>query len=154
MEMSKEPCGMSEIPDHAPATVSIENQMPLDLFDAMREFIRCHPQWDQYRLMQAALAGFLFQQGCQDRAVARHYLDGLFRRDPKSKIPPSPESSMQAKSMQARSMQASSMEARSMEARRSDSHPSIVKPESAFFSQLEIQPTASFAFLGVSAAFS
>jgi hypothetical protein len=86
MEMSKEPCGMSEIPDHAPATVSIENQMPLDLFDAMREFIRCHPQWDQYRLMQAALAGFLFQQGCQDRAVARHYLDGLFRRDPKSGV--------------------------------------------------------------------
>jgi hypothetical protein len=46
----------------------------------MREFVRVHPQWDQYRLMQAALAGFLFQHGCQDRAVARHYLDGLFRR--------------------------------------------------------------------------
>ena len=62
MEKFEEPCRMSEIPDHAPATVSIENQMPLDLFDAMREFIRCHPQWDQYRLMQAALAGFLFQK--------------------------------------------------------------------------------------------
>jgi hypothetical protein len=42
--------------------------------------VRVHPQWDQYRLMQAALAGFLFQHGSQDRAVARHYLDGLFRR--------------------------------------------------------------------------
>jgi hypothetical protein len=52
-----------------------------DLFDAMREFVRVHPQWDQYRLMQAALAGFLFQQGCQDRAVARHYLDGLFQKE-------------------------------------------------------------------------
>jgi len=97
METFKEPCGMSEIPDHAPATVSIENQMPLDLFDAMREFIRCHPQWDQYRLMQAALAGFLFQQGCQDRAVARHYLDGLFRRDPKRGVSSSSEPSMEAR---------------------------------------------------------
>ena len=62
-----------------PRNVSIENQMPEDLFDAMREFIRLHPQWDQYRLMQAALAGFLFQNGATDRAVARHYLDGLFQ---------------------------------------------------------------------------
>ena len=42
-------------------------------------FIEQHPQWDQYRLMQSALAGFLFQQGCQDKPVVRHYLDGLFR---------------------------------------------------------------------------
>ncbi|MBE9153682.1 MULTISPECIES: DUF2811 domain-containing protein [unclassified Cyanobium] len=72
---------MSAIPNHAPATVSIENQFPEDLFEAMGEFVRTHPQWDQYRLMQAALAGFLFQQGCQDRAVVRHYLDGLFQRE-------------------------------------------------------------------------
>jgi hypothetical protein len=71
---------LSSIPDHPPQTVSVENQMPQELFDAMRLFIQTHPQWDQYRLMQAALAGFLFQHGCQDRAVARHYLDGLFRR--------------------------------------------------------------------------
>ncbi|MFN6340428.1 MAG: DUF2811 domain-containing protein [Cyanobacteriota bacterium] len=71
----------SPVPCHAPRSVSVENQMPEDLFDAMREFIRLHPQWDQYRLMQAALAGFLFQHGAKDRAVARHYLDGLFQRD-------------------------------------------------------------------------
>jgi hypothetical protein len=66
--------------------VSVENQFPKDLFDAMRLFIADHPQWDQYRLMQAAVAGFLFQQGCHDRAVSRLYLDSLFhgdvRRDP------------------------------------------------------------------------
>ncbi len=73
---------MSHIPDQAPSHVSIENQMPEDLFRAMRDFIQIHPQWDQYRLMQAALAGFLFQHGCNDRAVARHYLDGLFQRGP------------------------------------------------------------------------
>lgn len=72
---------MNQTPESAPVFVSIENQMPEDLFDAMREFIRLHPQWDQYRLMQAALAGFLFQHGSPDRAVARHYLDGLFQRE-------------------------------------------------------------------------
>jgi hypothetical protein len=56
---------MSQIPDHAPRSVSIENQFPEDLFDAMREFVRVHPQWDQYRLMQAALAGFLFSRAAR-----------------------------------------------------------------------------------------
>jgi hypothetical protein len=81
---------MLQIPDHAPASVSVENQFPEDLYDAMREFVRVHPQWDQYRLMQAALAGFLFQHGCQDRAVARHYLDGLFRRQDSAPSPTRP----------------------------------------------------------------
>ena len=71
-----------QTPDHAPAYVSVVNEFPEDLHQAMVRFIEEHPQWDQYRLMHAALAGFLFQQGCQQRAVARHYLDGLFRREP------------------------------------------------------------------------
>jgi hypothetical protein len=71
---------MSQIPDFAPATVSVVNEFPEDLYEAMRNFVRTHPNWDQYRLMQVALAGFLFQQGSRERAVARHYLDGLFDR--------------------------------------------------------------------------
>ena len=71
-----------QTPDHAPAYVSVVNEFPEDLHQAMVRFIEEHPQWDQYRLMHAALAGFLFQQGSQQRAVARHYLDGLFRREP------------------------------------------------------------------------
>jgi hypothetical protein len=51
--------------------VSVENQFPADLFESMVGFIEQHPQWDQYRLMQSALAGFLFQQGCQDKPVVR-----------------------------------------------------------------------------------
>jgi hypothetical protein len=47
----------------------------------MGTFIEEHPQWDQYRLVQAAIAGFLFQQGCKDPSVVRHYLGGLFRRE-------------------------------------------------------------------------
>ena len=73
---------MSQIPEHLPVHVSVVNEFPEDLHQAMREFISSHPNWDQYRLLQAALAGFLFQHGCKDRAVSRHYLDGLFQRDP------------------------------------------------------------------------
>lgn len=71
---------MSQTPDVAPAYVSVVNEFPEDLYDAMRNFVRSHPHWDQYRLMQVAVAGFLFQQGSRERAVARHYLDGLFDR--------------------------------------------------------------------------
>ena len=71
---------MSLVPESMDVQVSVENQFPEDLFEAMAAFIRQHPQWDQYRLMQSAVAGFLFQQGCHDPAVVRHYLNGLFRK--------------------------------------------------------------------------
>ena len=80
---------VSQLPDHPPAYVSVENQVPEELFDAMREFVRTHPQWDQYRLVQAALAGFLFQHGSKDRAVAKHYLNGLFQRESTPQAPDS-----------------------------------------------------------------
>ena len=68
------------VPDHAPRSVSVENQFPEDLFDAMVAFVGSHPQWDQYRLISSALAGFLFQNGCGDQGVTQHYLNGLFLR--------------------------------------------------------------------------
>ena len=66
----------------ATGTVSMCAEVPEPLLQSMEGFIEAHPNWDQYRLLQAALAGFLFQHGCKDRAVSRHYLDGLFQRDP------------------------------------------------------------------------
>lgn len=59
-------------------TVSLMAEVPEPLLEAMRNFIDQHPQWDQYRLFQAALAGFLVQQGSQSRAVTRCYLANLF----------------------------------------------------------------------------
>jgi len=44
----------------------------------MAGFIGGHPEWDQYRLLQSAVASFLFQQGCKEQAVVQHYLNGLF----------------------------------------------------------------------------
>ena len=35
----------------------------------MKDFIGEHPNWDQYQVMSSALAHFLFQNGCDDRAV-------------------------------------------------------------------------------------
>lgn len=71
---------MTGSPDDMSPQVSVENQFPEDLSQAMAVFIADHAQWDQYRLMQSSVAGFLFQQGCKQPAVVRHYLDGLFRR--------------------------------------------------------------------------
>jgi hypothetical protein len=79
---------MSQTPDVAPSYVSVVNEFPEDLYDAMRNFVHSHPHWDQYRLMQVAVAGFLFQQGSRERAVARHYLDGLFDRGAAAQLAP------------------------------------------------------------------
>ena len=60
--------------------VSFISELPLPLKEAMTAFIEDHPNWDQYRLIQAALAGFLAQNGHESRAVTRLYLDNMFSR--------------------------------------------------------------------------
>lgn len=59
-------------------TVSLRAEVPEPLLLAMAQFIERHPHWDQYRLFQAALAGFLVQNGVQNRGVTRCYLANLF----------------------------------------------------------------------------
>lgn len=58
--------------------VSLRADVPEHLLRAMGQFIERHPNWDQYRLFQAALAGFLVQHGVQNRGVTRCYLANLF----------------------------------------------------------------------------
>ena len=58
--------------------VSLESEIPEVLFTAMKGFIGANPNWDQYQLMSSALARFLFQNGCSERAVTEGYLDDLF----------------------------------------------------------------------------
>lgn len=60
--------------------ISLEAEVPEALFDGMRVFLSSRPEWDQYRVITSALAGFLFQNGCSDRCVAQHYLNGLFMK--------------------------------------------------------------------------
>ena len=58
--------------------VSFFSEVPVPLQAAMTTFIERHPNWDQYRLIQAALAGFLVQNGMDSRPVTRLYLDNMF----------------------------------------------------------------------------
>ena len=58
--------------------VSLESEIPEVLFIAMKGFIGANPNWDQYQLMSSALARFLYQNGCSERAVTERYLDDLF----------------------------------------------------------------------------
>ncbi len=47
-------------------TVSLEVDVPQSLHDAQQDFLRQHPDWDFERLMAAALALFLMQEGAAD----------------------------------------------------------------------------------------
>ena len=61
--------------------VSFQSELPQPLQEAMTRFIGNHPNWDQYRLVQAALAGFLVQNGIASREITRVYVGNMFRRD-------------------------------------------------------------------------
>ena len=76
VEVNEEPYAES----HPSAYVSLETEIPEALYLGMKEFIGTNPSWDQYRVMSSALANFLFQNGCDDRAVTECYLTDLFIR--------------------------------------------------------------------------
>ena len=59
--------------------VSFQTELPMALQSAMTSFIEKYPNWDQYRLIQAALAGFLVQNGVESRAITRLYVGNMFR---------------------------------------------------------------------------
>ncbi len=60
--------------------ISFQSKIPLPLNVAMRKFIEMHPNWDQYRLIQAALAGFLVQNGIDSRPITRLYIENMFHQ--------------------------------------------------------------------------
>ena len=59
-------------------TISFQTEIPKQIQEAMRVFIEKHPNWDQYRLLQAALAGFLIQNGISSRLITRLYIGNMF----------------------------------------------------------------------------
>ena len=61
--------------------ISFQAEITAPLQEAMTRFIECHPNWDQYRLVQAALAGFLVQNGIESREITRVYVGNMFRRE-------------------------------------------------------------------------
>ena len=59
-------------------TISFETEIPKQIQQAMKVCIEKHPNWDQYRLLQAALAGFLIQNGISSRLITRLYIGNMF----------------------------------------------------------------------------
>ena len=68
------------ISDVGISLVSMEAEIPEVLYLGMKDFIGLNPSWDQYQLLSSAIAQFLVQNGCTDRAVTERYLDDLFIR--------------------------------------------------------------------------
>jgi len=64
-----------------PGIISFQAELPVDLNSAMTAFIERYPNWDQYRLIQAALAGFLVQNGVVSRSITRLYVGKMFACD-------------------------------------------------------------------------
>ena len=59
-------------------TISFQAEIPKQIQQAMKVYIENHPNWDQYRLLQAALAGFLIQNGISSRLITRLYIGNMF----------------------------------------------------------------------------
>ena len=60
------------------AIISFQTEIPKPIQQAMKVYIERHPNWDQYRLLQAALAGFLIQNGISSRLITRLYIGNMF----------------------------------------------------------------------------
>ena len=58
--------------------ISFQTAIPKPIQQAMKVYIEKHPNWDQYRLLQAALAGFLIQNGINSRLITRLYIGNMF----------------------------------------------------------------------------
>lgn len=60
------------------ATVSIFTEIPETLHESLKNYLETHPDWDENRVLTAALSLFLLQNGDSDRRAARVYLETLF----------------------------------------------------------------------------
>ncbi len=76
--LTVQPAVSEEVGD---GVVSFQAELPLALQEAMMGFIEKCPNWDQYRLIKAALAGFLVQNGMDSRELTRLYVGNMFRSD-------------------------------------------------------------------------
>ena len=60
--------------------ISFLAEVPPSIKEAMDAFVDDHPNWDQYRLIQAALSGFLIQNGVDSRSINRLYFQNMFSK--------------------------------------------------------------------------
>ena len=58
--------------------ISFKCELQENLQMAMKDFVEEHPNWDQYRILQAAIAGFLMQKGFQNTHLTTLYIGNMF----------------------------------------------------------------------------
>tara|TARA_B100000524_G_scaffold6863_1_gene4366 strand:- start:340 stop:591 length:252 start_codon:yes stop_codon:yes gene_type:complete len=68
----------STLLDQEDEVISFKCELQENLQEAMKKFVEEHPNWDQYRIIQAAIAGFLMQKGFQNRNLTRLYIGNMF----------------------------------------------------------------------------
>ena len=61
--------------------ISFKCELHENLQLAMNKFVEQHPKWDQYRILQAAIAGFLMQKGFENRDLTRLYIINMFSKN-------------------------------------------------------------------------
>ena len=67
-----------KLQDFPSSKVSLETELSETLYNTMKDFVLRNPTWDQYKLINSALATFLVQNGCTDNSVSEIYLNQLF----------------------------------------------------------------------------
>ena len=66
------------INDQNESIVSFVEDVPAYLNDAMRKYLDDHPNWDQHRLIQAAISGYLLEKGVTSLEMRRFYTQSMF----------------------------------------------------------------------------
>ena len=80
LDSSERDCRDSSPSTLTGSTVSFHAEVPEEIQAAMNSFIDAYPNWDQYRLIKAAIAGFLIQNGVESRSITRLYVGNMFRK--------------------------------------------------------------------------
>ena len=70
----------STVLNHKDELISFKCELQENLQKAMNEFVEEHPYWDQYRILQAAISGFLIEKGFQNRDLTRLYIGKMFKK--------------------------------------------------------------------------
>ncbi len=77
-QLEKQNCSDAVLQQCSSNMISLETELSETLYKTMKDFVLHNPTWDQYKLINSALASFLVQNGCTDSSVSEIYINQLF----------------------------------------------------------------------------
>ena len=77
-QINKSNLSYLKLDDCSSKNISLETELSETLYNTMKDFVLSNPTWDQYKIINSALATFLVQNGCTDNSVSEIYLNQLF----------------------------------------------------------------------------